>query len=257
MIHKVKLKVRDEERWLTSVCYGYNIKFSDAPNIDKIIQLHQEVTLQLGSDQPLPIEGGFLRLRFSSTDHDQFFYDWLFTSMMEDGGIEFLQNEVETVSRISFWDCYCIGVEEWMNADGAPMGIELLLSPAILKKDSLVHEKVWKITDIHGNTEVVKMEEDNKIENTNEDKKILDLFWSYGEDHKVLKNKSRHYSDVNLHIKTEGYKKGEKASVTIEWEDKSFFNNTNLKKISIFGIVDNNGEAIINDVFRNYSLNLM
>lgn len=70
MIHKVKLKVMDEERWLTSVSYGYNIKFSDAPDIDNIIQLHQEVALRLGSEQVLPIEGGFLRLRFSSTDHD-------------------------------------------------------------------------------------------------------------------------------------------------------------------------------------------
>lgn len=257
MIHKVKLKVRDEERWLTSVSYGYKIKFSDALDIDKIIQLHQEVSMQLGSQASLPLDGGLLRLRFSSTDHDQFFYEWLFSSMMEDGSIEFIQNEVETIERISFWDCYCVSVKEWMNAGGTPMGIELLLSPAILKKGALVYEKVWKVTDIHGNTEEVRAEEENKSENTKVNKRVLDLFWSYGNDHKTLKSKSRHYSDINLHIKTEGYKKGEKISATIEWEDNSFLNNIHIEKMIISGIVGDNDEAIINNVFQNYSLNLI
>lgn len=160
MIHKVKLKVRDEERWLTSISYGYKIKFSDALDIDKIIQLHQEVSMQLGSQASLPLDGGLIRIRFSSTDHDQFFYEWLFSSMMEDGSIEFIQNEVETIERISFWDCYCVGIKEWMNAGGTPMGIELLLSPAIFKKGALVNEKVWKVSDIHGISKKVTKDED-------------------------------------------------------------------------------------------------
>lgn len=164
MIHKVKLKVRDEERLLTSIEYGYRLKFSDVADIDKIVELHQAVSMKIGSTESLPLEGGLFRVRFSSTDHDHFFYDWMFTSAMQEGSIEFLQNEVETISRINFWDCYCVGIEEWMSAGGAPMGIELLLSPAIVKKDALVHEKVWKITDIHGNTEEVKVEENTKKE---------------------------------------------------------------------------------------------
>lgn len=235
MIHKVKLKVRDEERWLTSVSYGYHIKFSDAPDIDKIIQLHQEVALQLGSEQALPIEGGLLRLRFSSTDHDQFFYDWLFTSMMEDGSIELLQNEVETVSRISFWDCYCIGVEEWMSADGAPMGIELLLSPAILKKDAPVHEKVWKITDIHGNTEEVKGEKEPKEEKEPE---ITKIYWKDANGKEILNLPKQ--GNATLCAQTINTNEGDSIEFDIDLE--------NGNTINISGTVDSKGVVEILNV---------
>lgn len=236
MIHNVKLKVRDEERWLTSVSYGYHIKFSDVPDIDKIIQLHQEVALQLGSEQVLPIEGGFLRLRFSSTDHDQFFYDWLFTSMMEEGGIEFLQNEVEAVSRISFWDCYCVGVEEWMSADGAPMGIELLLSPAILKKDAPVHEKVWKITDIHGNTEEVKVEEED-----GDKKKIVEITDAYWIDDNGQQIRELNIDyPITLYVVTENFIVGK--TVHLHFEDKD---QDGWKVADCSGNIDSNGIIVL------------
>lgn len=205
MIHKVKLKVRDEERWLTSISYGYKIKFSDALDIDKIIQLHQEVSMQLDSQASLPLDGGLIRIRFSSTDHDQFFYEWLFTSIMEDGSIEFIQNEVETIERISFWDCYCVGVKEWMNAGGTPMGMELLLSPAIFKKGALVNEKVWKVTDIHGNSEDVKTDKEVK-----EDKepKIIAVYWKDAKGKNII-NEIPKNELVTLYAKTKDVEDGE------------------------------------------------
>lgn len=205
MIHKVKLKVRDEERWLTSISYGYKIKFSDALDIDKIIQLHQEVSMQLDSQASLPLDGGLIRIRFSSTDHDQFFYEWLFTSIMEDGSIEFIQNEVETIERISFWDCYCVGVKEWMNAGGTPMGMELLLSPAIFKKGALVNEKVWKVTDIHWNSEDVKTDKEVK-----EDKepKIIAVYWKDAKGKNII-NEIPKNELVTLYAKTKDVEDGE------------------------------------------------
>lgn len=215
MIHKVRLKVRDEERWLTSISYGYKIKFSDALDIDKIIQLHQEVSMQLGSQASLPLDGGLIRIRFSSTDHDQFFYEWLFSSMMEDGSIEFIQNEVETIERISFWDCYCVGVKEWMNAGDTPMGIELLLSPAIFKKGALVNEKVWKVTDIHGNSEDLKVEEEIKEEKEPE---ITAVYWKDAKGNHIIDELPEN-DVVTLYAQTKNTTPGDKLSFTITLED--------------------------------------
>lgn len=143
MIQNVRFKIRDEERWLTTVHFSYRLDFDENADLDKIIQLHQKVSEELGSDKSLPVFGGLFHIVFSSTDHDQFFYDWLLEGVMQDGQIEFIQNEVETVSRIDFWDCYCISLEERMSAGGAPMEIKLVLSPAIMKKDGILHEKIW------------------------------------------------------------------------------------------------------------------
>lgn len=229
MIHKVRLKVRDEERWLTSISYGYKIKFSDALDIDKIIQLHQEVSMQLGSQASLPLDGGLIRIRFSSTDHDQFFYEWLFSSMMEDGSIEFIQNEVETIERISFWDCYCVGVKEWMNAGSTPMGIELLLSPAILKKGALVNERVWKVSDIHGNSEYINVVEETKKEDPII---ITDAYWI---DEKG--NQQRELSlnfPVTLYIQTKDYIVNKSVNLIIK-------DDTIMKEAKCSGKIDRNG----------------
>lgn len=239
MIHKVKLKVRDEERWLTSISYGYKIKFSDALDIDKIIQLHQEVSMQLGSQASLPLDGGLIRIRFSSTDHDQFFYEWLFSSMMEDGSIEFIQNEVETIERISFWDCYCVGVKEWMNAGDTPMGIELLLSTAIFKKGALVNEKVWKVSDIHGNSEeVIKNEDAEEIIY------ITDAYWidENGTEQRNLNLEK----PVTLYVKVNNPKTGK--TVKLDFED----NESELSTVTYSGEI--NSEGII--VLENFIMNI-
>lgn len=237
MIHKVKLKVRDEERRLTSVSYDYKIKFSDALDIDKIIQLHQEVSMQLGSQASLPLDGGLIRIRFSSTDHDQFFYEWLFSSMMEDGSIEFIQNEVETIERISFWDCYCVSVKEWMNAGGTPMGIELLLSPGIFKKGALVNEKVWKVTDIHGNSEEIKIEGNSDEKNIVE---ITDAYW--------IDNEGKEKRDLNvefpvtLFVVTKNFIIGKTVHLHFEDKDKEGWKVANYS-----GTIDSKGIIVLED----------
>lgn len=244
MVYKIKLKVRDEERWLTSIEYGYRIKFSDVADIDKIIQLHQEVSAKLGSEEPLPLEGGLFRLRFSSTDHDQFFYDWMFVSAMEDGSIEILQNEVETVSRISFWDCYCVGIEEWMSVGGAPMGIELLLSPAIVKKDALVYEKIWKVSDIHGNTEEVKgTEEDGDKKKI---VKITDAYWIDDNGQQIRELNLDH--PVTLYVVTDNFTVGK--TVNLRFEDKD---QDGWKVAECSGDIDSNGIIVL----ENFKLEIV
>lgn len=235
MIHKVKLKVRDEERWLTSISYSYKIKFSDALDIDKIIQLHQEVSMQLGSQASLPLDGGLIRIRFSSTDHDQFFYEWLFSSMMEDGSIEFIQNEVETIERISFWDCYCVGIKEWMNAGGTPMGIELLLSPAIFKKGALVNEKVWKVTDIHENSEDVNKKSNKK---------------SYNLDTEVAEIEILTPLDTNQYTKTKGFEFEKEYKLRVKSYTKGAPDSINMIKWE-YSYISNEGDIVIGSFDNN------
>ena len=51
------------------------------------------------------------------------------------------------------------------------------------------------------------------------DKKILKLFWSYGENRQILNEKSRFYVDMNLHVVTKNYAPGELVTVKLQYED--------------------------------------
>lgn len=147
MIYQTKLVIRDEERDITDFIYHCHISHHNDPDLDKMIELHIKICEEIGNREDLPIEGDLIALTFNSTNHDQFFYDWLFEGAMHDGEIQFIYNEVEIADNFRFWDCYCLGVEESMSVGGAPMRITVFLSPGIIKRNNLeAREKVWKVS---------------------------------------------------------------------------------------------------------------
>ncbi len=71
------------------------------------------------------------------------------------------------------------------------------------------------------------------------------MYFSYGEECEELEGDSRQSSDVNLHIKTQGYSNGEEVEVKL---------NTGTQKIIVSGKV-NNGEVVIRDIESNFKEN--
>lgn len=87
-------------------------------------------------------------------------------------------------------------------------------------------------------------------EDENDDKKeIVDLFWSYGEQLTRLNAISRHYTDLNLHIVTQNYDAGESVEASIEYETE----NGN-QEFTVSGIVNDSGEAIIKNIFKQKTI---
>ncbi|TLD79789.1 hypothetical protein LS81_010160 [Helicobacter trogontum] len=64
------------------------------------------------------------------------------------------------------------------------------------------------------------------------------MYFSYGDDMARLQEHSRHSSDVNLHIITQGYNNGEEVEVEL---------GTRTQKIIVNGKVNNN-EVVIQDI---------
>ena len=79
---------------------------------------------------------------------------------------------------------------------------------------------------------------DSKATQENKDKQILEMYFSYGEECERLQEDSRHSSDVNLHIITQGYNNGEEVEVRLE---------SSLDKVfSVSGIIQDNQIMITN-----------
>ena len=75
----------------------------------------------------------------------------------------------------------------------------------------------------------------------NKEKKMLEICFSYGNDMIRLQGDSRHSSDVNLHIITQGYSNGEEVEVKLE---------SSLGEVLIVrGIIQDN-QAIIMNIFK-------
>lgn len=87
----------------------------------------------------------------------------------------------------------------------------------------------------------------NVLENKKEiEKKIIDLYWSYGENKiRLDQEKSRYYTDLNLHIVTENYHDGELVSVECEYEGEM-----GISKKTVSAVVNNNAACIL-QVFKN------
>ena len=84
--------------------------------------------------------------------------------------------------------------------------------------------------------------------------KVTEIFWSYGEDHKRLSDKSRFYVDMNLHVKTKNYNDGDTVNITLKNDDEQpLFGTT--QKLNLSGTVSNN-EVIFENVLRDYTLNI-
>ncbi|MCY6320817.1 type VI secretion system tube protein TssD [Bacteroides uniformis] len=193
-----------------------------------------------------------ITLAFECKGEEQFFYDWLNEGAMHNGEIHFIYNEVEIVDIFRFWDCFCVKIEEYMSAGNSPMMMVLYLSPGIIKRNNLeVREKVWKVSEI---SDFLLSQLSNEIKET--EKRILSVSWSYGKDFIPLKQCSRHYTDINIHIRLKGYVIGEYVTLKITPVDNSFLLNNEDKTLIIRKRVDNVNELVIENLFVNYSLKI-
>ena len=232
--------------------YRCHIRHYDDPNLRKIIQLHIQVCEEIGNRECLPVEGDLITLAFECKGEEQFFYDWLNEGAMHNGEIHFIYNEVEIVDIFRFWDCFCVKIEEYMSAGNSPMMMVLYLSPGIIKRNNLeVREKVWKVSEI---SDSLLSQLSNEIKET--EKRILSVSWSYGKDFIPLKQCSRHYTDINIHIRLKGYVIGEYVTLKITPVDNSFLLNNEDKTLIIRKRVDNVNELVIENLFVNYSLKI-
>ena len=87
-----------------------------------------------------------------------------------------------------------------------------------------------------------KESKDSKATQENKDKQILEMYFSYGEECERLQEDSRHSSDVNLHIKTQGYDNGEEVEVRLE--------SSNNQVLIVRGIIQDN-QAVITNIFKD------
>ncbi len=171
---------------------------------------------------------------------------------MHNGEIHFIYNEVEIADIFRFWDCFCVKIEEYMSVGNSPMMMVLYLSPGIIKRNNLeVREKVWKVSEI---SDFLLSQLSNEIKET--EKRILSVSWSYGKDFIPLKQCSRHYTDINIHIRLKGYVIGEYVTLKITPVDNSFLLNNEDKTLIIRKRVDNVNELVIENLFVNYSLKI-
>ena len=229
-----------------------HIRHYDDPNLRKIIQLHIQVCEEIGNRECLPVEGDLITLAFECKGEEQFFYDWLNEGAMHNGEIHFIYNEVEIADIFRFWDCFCVKIEEYMSVGNSPMMMVLYLSPGIIKRNNLeVREKVWKVSEI---SDFILSQLSNEIKET--EKRILSVSWSYGKDFIPLKQCSRHYTDINIHIRLKGYVIGEYVTLKITPVDNSFLLNNEDKTLIIRKRVDNVNELVIENLFVNYSLKI-
>lgn len=232
--------------------YRCHIRHYDDPNLRKIIQLHIQVCEEIGNRECLPVEGDLITLAFECKGEEQFFYDWLNEGAMHNGKIHFIYNEVEIADIFRFWDCFCVKIEEYMSVGNSPMMMVLYLSPGIIKRNNLeVREKVWKVSEI---SDFLLSQLSNEIKET--EKRILSVSWSYGKDFIPLKQCSRHYTDINIHIRLKGYVIGEYVTLKITPVDNSFLLNNEDKTLIIRKRVDNVNELVIENLFVNYSLKI-
>ena len=232
--------------------YRCHIRHYDDPNLRKIIQLHIQVCEEIGNRECLPVEGDLITLAFECKGEEQFFYDWLNEGAMHNGEIHFIYNEVEIADIFRFWDCFCVKIEEYMSVGNSPMMMVLYLSPGIINRNNLeVREKVWKVSEI---SDFILSQLSNEIKET--EKRILSVSWSYGKDFIPLKQCSRHYTDINIHIRLKGYVIGEYVTLKITPVDNSFLLNNEDKTLIIRKRVDNVYELVIENLFVNYSLKI-
>lgn len=252
MIYETILKIRGREVAILYYNYRCHVRHYDDPNLRKIIQLHIQVCEEIGNRECLPVEGDLITLAFECKGEEQFFYDWLNEGAMHNGEIHFIYNEVEIVDIFRFWDCFCVKIEEYMSAGNSPMMMVLYLSPGIIKRNNLeVREKVWKVSEI---SDFLLSQLSNEIKET--EKRILSVSWSYGKDFIPLKQCSRHYTDINIHIRLKGYVIGEYVTLKITPVDNSFLLNNEDKTLIIRKRVDNVNELVIENLFVNYSLKI-
>ena len=74
-------------------------------------------------------------------------------------------------------------------------------------------------------------------------KEIIEMYFSYGEEMVRLENDDTQFTkDINLHLATQGYNKGEVINIELERNNQTF---------SAQATIDENGKAIIKNVFND------
>lgn len=99
-----------------------------------------------------------------------------------------------------------------------------------------------------------KLPQSGEFEYTKE-KRVVTIFWTYGKDFQPLSDKSRFYTDMNLHVQTRNYEVGEKLNVTIKSDDGSPIAK-DIQEINLSGTVEDGGVVLFKEVLKNYTLNL-
>lgn len=90
------------------------------------------------------------------------------------------------------------------------------------------------------NTDTIKVGQLLKL------KDVIELYWSYGDKEiRLTENVSRHYTDLNLHIVTKGYKTGDYVDAVVEYDTE-----TGLQQFTVIGVIASNGIATIKNVFN-------
>ncbi|EOW9031209.1 DUF2345 domain-containing protein, partial [Cronobacter malonaticus] len=85
------------------------------------------------------------------------------------------------------------------------------------------------------------------IGDTNLNKRVVSVGWSYGDKLTKIENISRYFVDLNLHVVTEGYLTGDTVKCKVVYMDD---NNKNISLI-LSGPVNETGEAILRDVISS------
>ena len=107
-------------------------------------------------------------------------------------------------------------------------------------------EKYWSFGEEHTQANLLhtpeKIDKVSKATQENKEKQILEIYFSYGDDMARLQEDSRHSSDVNLHIITQGYNNGEEVEVRLE--------SSNNQVLIVRGIIQDN-QAVIANIFKD------
>nr|WP_315032609.1 hypothetical protein [uncultured Chryseobacterium sp.] len=92
-------------------------------------------------------------------------------------------------------------------------------------------------------------------EDENQEGKVTEMYWVYGDEDKQITDYSRFYVDMNLVVKTEGYKDGESLQVTIKAEDGEPIAE-GLNELTLSGTVQN-AKVIFKEPLKAYTLKIM
>ncbi|GLS06021.1 hypothetical protein GCM10007860_31860 [Chitiniphilus shinanonensis] len=89
-----------------------------------------------------------------------------------------------------------------------------------------------------------------------QEKEIVRVYWSYGDDETPLSEFSRHYVDINLHVETRHYAPGETVEILLEDEDQQEITD-GMKRLSLSAQVDASGVATVKNVLAGQKIEII
>lgn len=87
-----------------------------------------------------------------------------------------------------------------------------------------------------------------------EDKRVVDIFWSYGEDEILVENNSRFYTDLNLHVKVSGYSMGESVSLLIEGIKDPYGEGNSFDDFFVNIEINREDEGVLKNIFKDKTI---